>query len=176
METVPSAASGLDATRRRFMAIASGAISALIAGVLGIPLVGSFVSPVFQKIRSRFENAGKVPQIPAGSPLSIGFAHSEDDAYLHKTVQAHAWAVSLTPGAVTVYSPICPHLGCRYDWMPDQGHFVCPCHGSVFALDGKVLGGPAPRPLDTLPSRVEDGELFIEWQRFEPGVPYKKVI
>ena len=49
---------------------------------------------------------------------------------------------------VTAYSPICPHLGCHYyDWNPQSKTFVCPCHGSVYSIHGKILGGPAPRPL-----------------------------
>lgn len=176
MDTAPSQAGGLAATRRRFLAAASGVLSALIGGLLGIPLVGSVVSPALRKIHGRFVNAGRVPQIPSGSPVSIAFSETTEDAYLRQTVQVHAWAVSLAPGEVTVYSPICPHLGCRYDWHASEGQFFCPCHNSAFALDGKVLSGPAPRPLDALPSRVENGELYVEWERFEPGVPYKKVV
>jgi nitrite reductase/ring-hydroxylating ferredoxin subunit len=33
----------------------------------------------------------------------------------------------------------------------------CPCHGSVYAADGRVLSGPAPRSLDTLPMQVQGG-------------------
>ena len=32
-----------------------------------------------------------------------------------------------------IFSPICPHLGCRYSWIDDQKKFVWPCHGSVSA-------------------------------------------
>lgn len=176
MKVARSQAGALAATRRRFLMAGSGLLSALIAGLLGIPLVSSVVSPVLRKIRGRFVNAGQVPQIPSGSPVSITFSETTEDAYLRETVQVHAWAVSLAPGQVTVYSPICPHLGCRYDWRSSEGHFFCPCHDSTFALDGKVLGGPAPRPLDTLPSRVEKGDLYVEWERFEPGIPYKRVV
>ena len=32
-----------------------------------------------------------------------------------------------------VFSPICPHLGCKYAWNDAQNKFLCPCHGSVYS-------------------------------------------
>jgi Rieske Fe-S protein len=43
----------------------------------------------------------------------------------------------------------------------------------MFAPDGKVLYGPAPRPLDTLPYKVESGVLFVRYERFQVGTPEK---
>ncbi|MFH1060872.1 MAG: Rieske 2Fe-2S domain-containing protein, partial [Pseudomonadota bacterium] len=45
---------------------------------------------------------------------------------------------------------VCPHLGCRPAWEPNQARFLCPCHGSAFAADGQRLFGPAPRGLNHL--------------------------
>ncbi len=41
----------------------------------------------------------------------------------------------------------CPHLGCRPDWDRRSRRFLCPCHGSAFAYDGRRLKGPADRGL-----------------------------
>ena len=59
------------------------------------------------------------------------------------------------------FSGKCPHLGCGYKWrktknFPD-GVFLCPCHLSIYDEAGKVLDGPAPRPLDVLPMKVDAG-------------------
>ena len=43
-------------------------------------------------------------------------------------------------------SAVCTHLGCTIRHIEGEG-FVCPCHGSRFGLDGRVIEGPAPRPL-----------------------------
>jgi Rieske Fe-S protein len=53
-------------------------------------------------------------------------------------------------GQVRVFAITCPHLGCSYAFDEGKKHFVCPCHGSEFALDGRVLHGPASSPLSHL--------------------------
>lgn len=52
-------------------------------------------------------------------------------------------------GTVRAFTSRCTHLGCRLDRIKD-GAIVCPCHGSSFAADGRVLTGPAVRPLTPL--------------------------
>jgi menaquinol-cytochrome c reductase iron-sulfur subunit len=40
----------------------------------------------------------------------------------------------------------------------------------VFDISGRVVGGPAPRPLDALPSKVENGRLLVVYKEFKSGV------
>lgn len=47
--------------------------------------------------------------------------------------------------AVIALSLVCTHLGCTVNVTEER--LTCPCHGSVFARNGKVLSGPAPKPL-----------------------------
>jgi len=51
-------------------------------------------------------------------------------------------------------SLVCTHLGCTVE--QNKNEFVCPCHGSQFNLNGKVLHGPAAQPLASL--RIETTE------------------
>ena len=41
----------------------------------------------------------------------------------------------------------CPHLGCALKWNPQEHSWDCPCHGSRFTEDGKLLDNPATRDL-----------------------------
>ena len=63
------------------------------------------------------------------------------------------------------FSAICTHLGCLVDWRKDQKDLFCPCHGGRFDLEGKVIGGPPPRPLPNYPVAVKDGELEVQLRR-----------
>lgn len=162
-----------EATRRGFFRIAIGILGGVAGLVLGIPLVGSLVGNAFRKKTPRWARVVMVESLPLGQPTVLSFTNQSSEGYLRETVVRNVWAVRRSATEVTVYSPICTHLGCRYDWEPNSGRFLCPCHGSLFALDGKVLAGPAPRPLDTLPVKIENGELFVEWERFELGIARK---
>jgi hypothetical protein len=54
-----------------------------------------------------------------------------------------------TPSRPEAFSLECPHLGCQVRPI-ETGGFVCPCHQSRFDSQGRVVSGPAPRPLTRL--------------------------
>lgn len=50
-------------------------------------------------------------------------------------------------GQIHERSAVCTHLGCIVSWNPAEGSWDCPCHGSRFDPQGRVLNGPALREL-----------------------------
>jgi len=65
-------------------------------------------------------------------------------------------------GKLRAFAITCPHLGCSYAFDDGKKHFVCPCHGSEFALDGSVIHGPASSPLSHLTWQTGPGTNEIE--------------
>jgi len=60
-------------------------------------------------------------------------------------------------------STVCTHLGCTPNWLPNEGKFKCPCHGSGFYKTGINFEGPAPRPLERFQiSLSDDGEIVVD--------------
>jgi ubiquinol-cytochrome c reductase iron-sulfur subunit len=81
------------------------------------------------------------------------------------------WGVN----GILCYSKICTHVGCPISlWEQQTHHVLCPCHQSTFDLadNGKVLFGPAARPLPQLPIMVdEEGYLIAQSGFLEPVGP-----
>jgi cytochrome b6-f complex iron-sulfur subunit len=72
------------------------------------------------------------------------------------------YLVRLEDGGFLALHRECTHLGCTVPWRAETGRFECPCHASAFDMTGDVVSPPAPRPLDVLPLRVENGIVKVE--------------
>lgn len=51
-------------------------------------------------------------------------------------------------GQLTYFSPVCPHMKCHVNWNHLEKSWDCPCHGSRFDREGKVIIGPAVTGLE----------------------------
>ncbi len=59
---------------------------------------------------------------------------------------------------------ICTHLGCVVPWNSGANKFICPCHGSQYDSNGKVVRGPAPLSLALTNVGIEEDNVFIsQW-------------
>jgi len=61
-------------------------------------------------------------------------------------------------GTIVGLSAICTHQGCTV--QPNGSRLLCPCHGSVYGLDGSNVSGPAPSPLPPVPVHMVDGQVL----------------
>ncbi len=69
-----------------------------------------------------------------------------------------------------VASAVCTHLGCTVAHFQSDQKFHCPCHGSVFAADGSVQHGPAPKALQWFEvTQTRDGQLLVNKDRMVPS-------
>ena len=162
----------MESTRRGFFKVVIGVLASLMGLIVGIPFLRTVIrsKPL---TRLHWSEVGNVDSLSTENPMNMKFEMRYHDAYVYGKIEHSVWVIKQPSGELTVFSPICPHLGCHYKWNPQTRDFQCPCHGSVFTINGKVIGGPAPRPLDTLPHKIENGVLFVEWEEFKVGIPEK---
>ena len=60
---------------------------------------------------------------------------------------------------------VCTHLGCVVPWNVAESKFKCPCHGSQYDRNGRVVRGPAPLSLALAHANIgeDDTVLFTPW-------------
>jgi cytochrome b6-f complex iron-sulfur subunit len=66
-----------------------------------------------------------------------------------------------TDKGFVAYSAVCTHLGCLVEFDPAQHNIICPCHAAWFDIEGKVGGGPPPRPLASYKASEVQGRVFV---------------
>ena len=92
--------------------------------------------------------AGTTGDIPVGKGKVVSF-------------QGKPVIVLNTQEGVKAFSAICTHLGCIVTWREDGGFIYCPCHDGRFDINGQVISGPPPRPLDPVPVALEGDQIYL---------------
>jgi menaquinol-cytochrome c reductase iron-sulfur subunit len=163
-------------SRRGFLGWAVGLGAGIVALVAGVPQIGALLALPSKAAPQAFVDVGNIADLPDEEPKALTFTAETTDAYNVELLPHNVWAVKTSDSAVTVFSPVCTHLGCQVGWDPTTQHFICPCHNSIFTKDGAVVSGPAPRSLDTLPTKVKDGVLSVQWVDYAPGLSTKSPV
>lgn len=98
--------------------------------------------------------AGAAKPLVATNAVPVGGAVLATDPTTGQPVHV----MQAAAGEFSCLSAICTHTGCTVAWA-GKG-FNCPCHGSRFDATGRVLQGPAGRPLPSIPVRVEGNNVL----------------
>lgn len=160
-------------TRRGFLSYLIAAVGAFIGTVLSISIAGFVISPALKKGEAKWLLAGQADQFEIGKPNLVEFTITRRDGWVKETQQKSVWVVARSAEEFAIYNARCTHLGCLVSWLPERQVFRSPCHNGIFAIDGKVVSGPPPRPLDTLDYKVEGGNLLVLYKEFRLGAPDK---
>jgi len=136
-------------------------LGCLGAALIGIPVVGFLLAPLFEPIGRRWRAVGAVTEFQKGSTVEVKFEDASSVAWAGVTGQTAAWLRCEPDGRFTAFAVNCTHLGCPVRWLSSAELFMCPCHGGVYYKDGSVAAGPPPRPLIQYPVRVQNGAVEI---------------
>jgi len=164
-----------DPSRRQFMVRVIIGIIAFISAALAIPFGGFGILPALHKKETGWSDAGTVASLEVNNPQERRFLQVVKSGWLEEKQERSIWIVKRPDSSVTAFSPNCPHLGCGYRWSDADQQFKCPCHGSVFDINGKVLGGPSPRSLDMLEVKLENNRVLVKFEVFQLGIGQKVV-
>jgi Rieske Fe-S protein len=183
---IPGAFEGETVTRRRFMTGTAHGAGAIAAASFALPALGFAIGPIFKEAPHTWESVGPTGMFPDNDYVPTVITLTPGIGEAGKTtvyVRRRNPAIDTDPAdrdtQFIAISSRCAHLGCPVRWVDAAERFICPCHGGVYDLLGRRVGGPPVRPLDRFYTRVVGGEVQIgprfsvnsELERFSPRDP-----
>ena len=151
-------------SRREFVTIVTAATGSVMGVLLGLPAIGYLIAPVRQKVTADiWIPAGPVANYPEGEPTLFNFNRTKVNGW-ETTVNSYGvYIVKQQDGSCLALSNKCTHLSCRVNWKPEASAYICPCHNAYFAIDGAIIKGPQPRPLDRYETKIENDTLYLHF-------------
>jgi quinol---cytochrome c reductase iron-sulfur subunit, bacillus type len=147
--------------RRKFLARLSIGLGCIGAALVGVPVAGFLLAPLFESVARKWRAVGAVNAFKSGQTVEVKFEDASSVAWAGVTGQTGAWLRREADGQFVAFAVNCTHLGCPVRWLQEAELFMCPCHGGVYYKDGTVAAGPPPRPLIRYPVRVNQGQVEV---------------
>jgi quinol---cytochrome c reductase iron-sulfur subunit, bacillus type len=162
------------AERRSFLGAIIGLITSGIAATLGLAIGRFAIEPALSGSNSeQWVGAGSLADIPESKPVKRVVTIAQEVGWGRFTEPGSIWVIK-NSDEITVYSAVCPHLGCSIN--ASANGFICACHQSSWNGAGAKTGGPTPRDMDVLEHRIENGTLLVKYQSFKQGVAEKEAV
>lgn len=64
-------------------------------------------------------------------------------------------------GTLHAYNAVCTHLECTVQYKSDTSQIWCACHNGMYDLEGNVVSGPPPRPLERLAVNLRGEDVVV---------------
>ena len=136
-------------TRREFIKLLQGILTMTGLAVILGPIVAYFYPSKLEEIPSEPVLVGPAAELPPDASKTVRFGR-------------YPALVINTQEGLRAYSAVCTHFACLVKWNADLGQIVCPCHDGYFdPLDGSVISGPPPSPLQAFKVTEVDGMIYV---------------
>jgi menaquinol-cytochrome c reductase iron-sulfur subunit len=168
-------------TRSRFLEASLIGLSAVMGGVLTLPVLGFMVLPSFTDVEEDDVDLGPLDNFPEGEYVIATYLSNPAQGEVSRRtafVRSNGFTESGLPSFTILYSR-CVHLGCPVqpngpideDAMTKIGDvelrpvlaqsFGCPCHGGQYNAEGNRTAGPPVRALDRYEYAIRDSRLVL---------------
>ncbi|HBX70500.1 MAG TPA: hypothetical protein DEH25_14245 [Chloroflexi bacterium] len=151
-------------SRREFTKIVTAFLGTVMGAIMGIPIIGYVIDPALKSQESdAWISLGPLEKYPIGAPTPFSFTLTKVNGWERTTTSYGVFVLrhSENESDIKVLSNRCTHLSCRVSWKEPEQTYDCPCHDARFNIEGEVVYGPPPHPLDTYAYKIEEGVLFI---------------
>ena len=119
--------------------------------------LGAVFYPVFAYLKPPKQGDVEVTSVKAGKLSEI----EKESGTIVRFGNKPVLLVRTAEGEVRAFSATCTHLDCTVQFRKDMGVIWCACHNGKYDLNGRVVGGPPPRPLDEYRVIVQADDIII---------------
>ena len=161
--------------RRGFIKFLCFVIGGIVSAVPFGAGIWAYINPLTREKGVDGDGFLKITSLDAipddGTPAKFSVIADKEDAWnKFKNISVGAIYLRKEAGKVKALHTVCPHLGCFIDYRSSKSDFFCPCHNSNFKLDGSIVSGVSPRPMDPLEIEIRSKvEVWVKFQNFQPG-------
>jgi Rieske Fe-S protein len=135
--------------RRRFLdgLLGTGFVSTLVA--IAYPVWRYLIPPASAEPATQSVVAAQASQVKANSGMVFKFGSKP--GLLIRTAE----------GELQAYNAVCTHLQCTVQYKADTAQIWCACHNGLYDLQGNVVSGPPPRPLERLTVNQRGDDVVV---------------
>ncbi len=153
-------------SRRDFIKVTTGIVGGLIGVAIGLPSISYLIDPALQEGgKDVWVAIGKFEDMQKGVPYPFSFTRVQVNGWERTSNSFGGYALrkSDDPKDLLILNSRCTHLSCTVNWSEEAQGYLCPCHDAKFGIEGEVLDGPPPRPLDVYTEfrLTEEGQIEI---------------
>ena len=131
---------------------------------LGWILGGGFVASIFSFVYPAFRFMNP-PLLPEASTNEVAAGKVQDlkpnSGKIVKFGSRPALLIRVSETEWRAFSAICTHLNCTVQYQDSTQQIWCACHNGFYDMNGKVVSGPPPRPLEEYAVHVRGEEIVI---------------
>ncbi|HYL35218.1 MAG TPA: ubiquinol-cytochrome c reductase iron-sulfur subunit [Bryobacteraceae bacterium] len=131
-------------------------LSWLLASGVGASLV-SFFYPVIRFLNPPHISEAAVDEVSGGKVGDL----KPNSGKIVKFGSKPALLVRVSDTEWKAFSAVCTHLNCTVQYQEATRQIWCACHNGTYDLNGRVVSGPPPKPLDEFAVRVRGDEVVI---------------
>ena len=174
----PIAPPAADPPRRQFL---KQFVTGLLTAIAGLVPALAGLAVIFDPLKRRKGGTGgallvtRLGSLPAdGVPRRFRIFSDRVDAWnTYKNISVGAVYLRRTADdRVSALNAACPHAGCSVSFTSARGQFLCPCHDSLFSVEGTIddPSSPSPRALDKLEVEIRNAnEVWVKFRNYQPG-------
>jgi Rieske Fe-S protein len=136
-------------SRRDFLKLTNRFLTVTGLAIILGPIVAYFYPPELEETPSDPVLVGPEDELPIGASKTVRFGR-------------YPALVVNTSDGLRAYSAVCTHFACVVKWDSENNTIYCPCHDGFFdPMNGDVISGPPPTPLDPVKVEVVNGQIYV---------------